>query len=100
MTQDGEANAREQLRLMELIHENVRDYAIFTTDVNGHVASWNVGAERMLGYREGEIIGQKCDMIFTPEDREAGAPEREKETARRTGRAEDERWHMRKDGSR
>jgi PAS domain S-box-containing protein len=87
-------------RLMELVHENVRDYAIFTTDVQGRVSSWNLGAERLLGFSEAEILGEVCDVIFTPEDREAGAPEREKETARRYGRAEDERWHLRKNGAR
>ncbi|HYI06220.1 MAG TPA: HWE histidine kinase domain-containing protein, partial [Reyranella sp.] len=60
----------------------------------------NVGAERLIGYAEAEIIGLDGDVIFTPDDRAAGAPERERAGARAHGRAEDERWHVRKDGSR
>jgi PAS domain S-box-containing protein len=106
MAQDPEslasvaADAPDPLQLMELIHENVRDYAIFTTDTDGRVSTWNIGAERLLGYRQEEILGHRCDRIFTPEDRLAGGPEQERETAARTGRSEDERWHVRKDGSR
>ena len=54
----------------------------------------------MLGYAENEIIGQSADLIFTPEDRAAGAPEHEAEVAFAEGRSADERWHLRKDGSR
>nr|MBA2734492.1 PAS domain S-box protein [Acidobacteriota bacterium] len=58
------------------------------------------GAERFFGYTEEEIIGQNAAILFTPEDRERGAPEQELRTAAAAGRAEDERWHLRKDGSR
>lgn len=85
---------------LALLMESIRDYAIFTTDTEGHVLDWSKGAELILGYTETEAVGQTCDVIFTPEDRAAHAPEQEKETARREGRAEDERWHVRKDGSR
>jgi PAS domain S-box-containing protein len=87
----------ERLRLIE---ENVRDYAIFTIDVSGCIATWNLGAERILRYVEAEIEGQPLALLFTPEDRAANLPEAEMYTARETGRSEDERWHMRKDGSR
>lgn len=86
-------------RRLQLIEENVRDYAIFVADPEGHIASWNLGAERILGYNEAEAIGMNCAKLFTPEDRSKGAVEQERETARKTGRAEDERWHLRKDGS-
>jgi PAS domain S-box-containing protein len=69
-------------------------------DPRGRVANWNAGAERILGYAEAEIVGESAAVIFTPEDREAGVPEGELQTAAATGRAEDERWHLRKDGSR
>lgn len=85
---------------LALLMESIKDYAIFTTDIDGHVLDWSKGAEMIIGYREEEIVGTTCDVIFTPEDRANHAPEQEKETARREGRAEDERWHVRKDGSR
>jgi PAS domain S-box-containing protein len=86
--------------LFRLLVESARDFAMFTQDTQGRINSWNVGAERILGWTEDEAIGQPCDIIFTPEDRGAGVPERERATAREQGRAEDERWHVRKDGSR
>ena len=63
-------------------------------------AGIRVLAGSFLGYAENEIIGQSADVIFTPEDRAAGAPEHEAEVAFAEGRSADERWHLRKDGSR
>src|SRR5215204_5460989 len=80
--------------------EAAKDYAIFMTDAHGRVSTWNEGAQRLFGYAEAEIVGEGASLLFTPEDRESGAPERELQKARKEGRAEDERWHMRKDGSR
>jgi len=80
--------------------EAAKDYAIYMTDADGRVETWNEGAERLFGYAEGEIVGRDGSVLFVPEDREAGAPEREQEKARTEGRAEDERWHLRKDGTR
>lgn len=79
--------------------ESATDYAIITLDPQGHVASWNAGAERLIGYSESEILGQSADVIFTPEDRRNGVPDAERMLASRDGRAQDERWHLRKDGS-
>jgi two-component system, chemotaxis family, CheB/CheR fusion protein len=64
------------------------------------VTSWNQGAQRLLGYSEAEALGQPADIIFTPEDRAAQAPQDEARVARSEGRASDERIHLRKDGSR
>jgi two-component system CheB/CheR fusion protein len=64
------------------------------------VTSWNAGAERLLGWSEAEIIGQPGDVIFSPEDRAQGVPEHEAAQALGEGRAIDERWHVRKDGTR
>jgi PAS domain S-box-containing protein len=97
--QADEALKQSQERF-RLFVESVNDYALFQTDVNGNVTTWNSGAERLLGYNEQEIIGQPAAVIFTPEDRARGASTAEIETARREGQAEDERWHVRKDGSR
>ena len=91
------AASQERLRL---IIENAREFAIFSADNNLRVTSWNPGAERILGYSESEILGQSADVIFTPEDRQAGKPREEAANAMTTGMAMDERWHQRKDGSR
>ena len=84
---------------LELLIESTTDYAIFSTDPQRRVNYWNIGAERVFGFREAEMIGQTADVIFTPEDRARGEPAKEAGTALRDGRAEDERWHMRKDGT-
>jgi PAS domain S-box-containing protein len=69
-------------------------------DAEGRIESWNVGAEHIFGYTEAEVVGQHTAVIFTPEDRAKGADEQEMKTARDRGRATDERWHLRKDGTR
>jgi PAS domain S-box-containing protein len=89
--------SREQLRLMV---ESVKDFALFTMDLDGNVTSWNPGAERVFGFQENEILGKPGALIFTPEDRAAGEDVQEMATAVEAGRATDERWHVRKDGSR
>ena len=90
--------AEENLRLMV---ESIKDFAIFTVDPKtACVVSWNSGAEQLFGYSEEEILGQSIAVIFPPEDRAALVPEQEIATAAANGRATDERWHIRKDGSR
>src|SRR4051794_24302221 len=96
-SEDRQPQAEEHVHLLL---ENVRDYAIFTTDCENRIASWGMGARSVFGYREDEVVGRDCALIFTLEDVERGEPRRELETAVADGRAEDERWHVRKDGSR
>ncbi len=91
---------RESEERFRLFVESVSDYAMFQIDRAGRILTWNAGAERLLGWAEAEAVGKDMSMLFVPEDVIRGEPEREIETARRTGRAEDERWHKRKDGSR
>jgi PAS domain S-box-containing protein len=86
--------------ILELLLENVQDFAIITLDAKARVAGWNVGAERLLGYTAEEVVGHTADLIFTFEDQTAGIPQREIGQAQASGRALDERWHVRKDGSR
>lgn len=80
--------------------EEIRDYAIFMMDVDGIVTNWNVGAQHILGYTEAEIIGKDASRFFLPEDRARDVPAKELASAATFGRAEDERWHMRRNGSR
>ncbi len=84
----------------ELFVNGVQDYAFILFDNDNRVTHWNAGAERILGWTEREIVGQSGAIFFTPEDQRSGEVEREVDTARREGCAEDERWHIRKDGSR
>jgi PAS domain S-box-containing protein len=83
-----------------LLVDNVQDYAIFTLDPTGHIRTWNHGAAGLFGYAEAEALGQPSALIFTPEDRSAGAPTQEMDTARTQGQALDERWHVRQSGQR
>jgi PAS domain S-box-containing protein len=82
------------------IVESARDFAIFTLDPEARVSSWNTGAQRLLGYTAEEILGQDGRIIFVPEDRALGVPDRELEGARAEGVYENERWHVRRDGER
>ncbi|MBG9388425.1 PAS domain-containing hybrid sensor histidine kinase/response regulator [Caenimonas aquaedulcis] len=90
---------RESEERLRLLVEGVRDYAIFMLSPDGMVESWNSGAELLIGYRAGEIIGSHFSRFYRPEDAAAGQPAAELETALRVGRAEGEGWRIRKDGS-
>jgi len=79
---------------------SIRDFAIIISDLDGIIVAWNEGAELMFGYSSSEAVGYPTAIIFTPEDRARQANISEMERARTTGRAADERWHIRKDGSR
>lgn len=96
----GERSLRRTRQHLSILTESTRDYAILTMDPQGVIRTWSPGAERVTGFSEREAIGQPAAILFTPEDRAAGVPEQELETARETGRANDERWQQRKDGSR
>jgi PAS domain S-box-containing protein len=96
-TEEQLSASEERLRLLI---ESVTDYAIIIQDAEGRIEIWNPGAERLFGYTKAETIGQSIELIFTPEDRAKGAHLHEMTRAREKGHAADERWHMRKDGSR
>jgi PAS domain S-box-containing protein len=87
-------------RFFRLMVESVIDYGVIAIDLEGRILTWNPGAEIMFGYSKDEIIGKGFATLFTPEDRQRGAPERELESAGVRGTAGDFRWQMRKDGSR
>ena len=95
--QDELRRSDERLRLLIA---SVRDYAIFVLDPQGHVVTWNRGAERLKGYSANEIIGQHFSRFYPEEDVRAGKCEHELEGATSLGRFEDEGWRLRKDGSR
>ena len=91
---------REFEERFQLFVDNVRDYAIFMTDAEGRVLTWNAGVERLLGYAEIEFVRQPLTMIFVPEDLSSGIAALEIAVATKAGRCKDERWHLRKDASR
>src|SRR5215204_1809293 len=80
--------------------EGMRNYAIFTLDPQGCVASWNAGAELLEGYNSDEIVGEHFSEFFTEEDTRLGKPEEHVEAAASEGRSVEENWLVRKDGSR
>lgn len=82
------------------IVQSAVDYAIVSCDARGRVTTWNEGARRLLGWTEEEMLGRPAHAFFTPEDVADGVVEREMAVAAERGRATDERWHLRKDGSR
>jgi PAS domain S-box-containing protein len=88
--------SEERFRLMV---ESVRDYAIFMLDPQGYVKSWNMGAERIKGYKAEEIIGHHFSEFYPEEAINRGWPQYELQEARARGRFEDEGWRIRKDGS-
>ena len=94
-----QAASRQSQEDFRLLVENVRDYAIFIVDKTGRIGSWGVGAASIFGYTDTEIIGQPVSRLFTAEDVENNVPEHEMKRAETVGWAEDERWHLRKDGS-
>jgi PAS domain S-box-containing protein len=95
--QDALRESEERFRLLV---ESTEDYAIISLDPDGKIVSWNPGAERTLGYQTEEIVGKSFELFFTPEDAAAGRPARELSLAAEAGRAADENWLVRRDGTR
>ncbi|WP_315787972.1 ATP-binding response regulator [Fischerella sp. JS2] len=100
---DRLSQSQEKLHQSEqryrLFVEGVKEYAIFMLDPNGLFLNWNIGAERILGYQEAEIIGRHFRHIFTPEAIERGRPEQVLTIAVSEGFSKENRWHVRKDGT-
>jgi PAS domain S-box-containing protein len=86
--------------LLRLLLDQGKDYALILFDARGRIVAWLAGAEMVFGYPADEMLGQPASHLFTPEDLGLGLADHEFEVARKDGRAEDDRWHVRKDGSR
>jgi PAS domain S-box-containing protein len=84
----------------ELFTDPIPDHAIVSFDVKGRVLRWSHGAERIMGWRAEDILGQPVDALYTPEDVAKGTPQREREEASQKGHVHEEGWHLRRDGSR
>lgn len=79
---------------------DIQDFAIFLLDAEGHIKTWNAGAERVFGFTEDEIMAEHFSRLFLEDDIIRGVPEQEMHRAGQTGRASDDRWLVRKDGQR
>ena len=101
---EAEQRARHDAETAEgrfrLLVDGVRDYAFYMVDRTGRVESWNAGAERLKGYTADEIVGQHVGRFYPPEEARQGSPSRTFERAAADGRAVEEGWRLRKDGSR
>ncbi len=106
IVQDITDRRRAEIDLMEsqahlaLMVESAQEYAIISISPDGVITSWNSGAERVFGGTAAEMTDQPFAILFTPEDRADGTPERELKAARTTGRSIDQRWHVRRDSDR
>jgi PAS domain S-box-containing protein len=96
-SEEGLRQSEERFRSLV---EAVQDYAIFMLDPEGRITTWNIGAERIKGYRASEILGKHFSCFYPEEDVQSGKPQWELEVAAEVGRFEDEGYRIRKDGSR
>lgn len=93
----------EKKEVLEKLHKKmvaeIQDYAIVLLDIDGTILSWNLGVEKIKGYKEFEILGQNFRLFYLPQDRQAGLPEQLLDLAKREGRARHIGRRLRKDGS-
>jgi PAS domain S-box-containing protein len=89
---------RKSEECFRLLVDNARDYAIVMLDRNGHVESWNLGAERATGYSAEEMVGCHVSRLYTADAVERAEPERHLELAATNGRFEQSDWRLRSDG--
>ncbi|KOY02474.1 hybrid sensor histidine kinase/response regulator [Pseudomonas nunensis] len=95
----AEETLKQSEQQFRLLVQSVTDYAIYMLSPDGYLTNWNLGAQRIKGYRPEEVIGKHFSMFYTPADRDAGEPQRALATATREGRFENKAWRLRKDGT-
>ena len=96
----AEEKLRQSEQRLRLLVESVQDYAFFMLTPDGHIASWNPGAQRAKGWTASEAIGRHMSIFYPPEAAAAGRPRELLAIAASSGRVEDEGWRVRKDGTR
>ncbi|HEX3386631.1 MAG TPA: PAS domain S-box protein [Mucilaginibacter sp.] len=99
LRQMSEDYLRESRQRYHLMIDEVKDYAIIMLDAEGKILVWNQGAERIKGYKEEEILGKSFSLFYIADDIRNNKPQKMLEKAVKEGRAEDEGWRVRKDGS-
>lgn len=97
---DKSLSSLEQLEFYHLLVNSIQDYAIFLMNPEGYIATWNIGAQKLKGYKPNEIIGRHFSSFYPEVDIRNNKPGRELEICKREGRVEDEGWRIRQDGSR
>jgi PAS domain S-box-containing protein len=97
---EAASHRASQERQLALLVSSAVDYAIFMLDLDGHILTWNAGAERLKGYTFDEVVGRHFSIFYTEPDLVRGHPQEELRIAARDGRYEEEGWRVRKDGSR
>ena len=97
---NAEASLEENATQFRLVIDRIEDYGIYMLEADGIITSWNAGAQRLTGLTAEEVIGHHCSERYASEDIQAGHPDRALENALQSGRHEEERWRLRKDGSR
>ncbi len=90
---------RQSEERFRLVVESLQDYAVFMMDPSGRVSTWNLGAERIVGWTQQEAIGKLFGSFYTSEDEEKGLPGHALKESANAGRYEEEGWRLRKDGS-
>ncbi|AME28752.1 CheR family methyltransferase [Burkholderia sp. PAMC 26561] len=95
----AEAEVKTSEKRLQLAAQSTDDYAIIVQDQDGLIITWNRGATRIFGYSEAEITGKPVELIYLPTDRESHVASSERQIATDKGRSQDERWYVRKDGS-
>src|SRR5215211_2388506 len=98
--ESNQQELRQSEERFRLLVEDVRDYAIFMLSPDGHIVSWNEGAERIQDYQESEVVGEHFSVFYTEEDVERSLPEEELRVATAEGRFEEEGLRVRRDGTR
>lgn len=93
----------QKKEVLEKLHQQmiaeIQDYAIILLDIDGTILSWNIGAEKIKGYKESEILGQNFRIFYMPQDRQAGLPEQLIDLAKKEGRARHIGRRLKKDGT-
>jgi PAS domain S-box-containing protein len=98
--EQAEKALAESEERQRLLLNSIKDYAIFTLDINGFITSWNSGAKSIKGYTSDEVLNQHFSIFYPQDARESGLPEKVLAIAQSTGHYEDEGWRIRKDGNR
>src|SRR5690606_31645186 len=86
-------------KILELMIDEVEDYAIYLLDKDGFIKSWNQGAEKIKQYKSEEIIGSHFSIFYTEKAKEKNIPANILSEAKSKGRATNSGWRIRKDGS-